>query len=313
MSFKNRVFGCVIVKSINSSYNADFSHQPRTLPDGTVYATDKALKYLIKNYIREMYEDETVFYTKRFNEHMQPLTLDETYEKLFGEFPEGKAKKSGGVNKGIIAGNLLSCVDIRFFGATYAGKTNISIHGPMQINHGVNAWSENNIYSEQIMSPFRNPGAKSEDSDATTLGRQAKLQEGHYVHHFSINPKNIEEIVELSEEGKALSENDINIVKDALRKGVSYYDSSSKAGTDNELLIWVKLKESSKVVLPNFNALITAEEVGKEDGKMSFDLSRVSQLLDKYKADIDSVEIYFEEEMTTLKNAPEMAEMFELN
>ena len=36
MSFKNRVFGCVIVKSINSNYNSDFSHQPRTLPDGTV-------------------------------------------------------------------------------------------------------------------------------------------------------------------------------------------------------------------------------------------------------------------------------------
>ena len=44
-TFKNRVFGCVVIKSVNSNYNADFSHQPRTLPDGSVYATDKALKY----------------------------------------------------------------------------------------------------------------------------------------------------------------------------------------------------------------------------------------------------------------------------
>ena len=50
MEFNNRVFGCVVVKSINSNYNADFSGQPRTLPDGTVYATDKALKYAIRNY-----------------------------------------------------------------------------------------------------------------------------------------------------------------------------------------------------------------------------------------------------------------------
>ena len=42
--FKNRVFGCVVVKAINSNYNADFSGQPRTLPNGKVYATDKGMK-----------------------------------------------------------------------------------------------------------------------------------------------------------------------------------------------------------------------------------------------------------------------------
>ena len=35
--FKNRVFGCVAVKAINSNYNADFSGQPRTLPNGKVF------------------------------------------------------------------------------------------------------------------------------------------------------------------------------------------------------------------------------------------------------------------------------------
>jgi len=53
MSFKNRIFGCAVVRAINANYNADFSHQPRTLPDGTVYATDKAFKYLIKNYLKD--------------------------------------------------------------------------------------------------------------------------------------------------------------------------------------------------------------------------------------------------------------------
>lgn len=75
MSFKNRVFGCVVVKSINSNYNADFSHQPRTLPDGTVYATDKALKYAIKNYLKDMYNDEKIFYFKRFNEDFPALAF----------------------------------------------------------------------------------------------------------------------------------------------------------------------------------------------------------------------------------------------
>jgi CRISPR-associated protein Csh2 len=44
--FKNRAYGFVVIKSINSNYNADFSGQPRTLPNGSVYATDKALKIL---------------------------------------------------------------------------------------------------------------------------------------------------------------------------------------------------------------------------------------------------------------------------
>ncbi len=51
--FNKRVFGCVLVKSINSNYNADFSHQPRTLPNGVVYATDKALKFAIKKSFEE--------------------------------------------------------------------------------------------------------------------------------------------------------------------------------------------------------------------------------------------------------------------
>lgn len=61
-TFKNRVFGCVVIKSVNSNYNADFSHQPRTLPDGSVYATDKALKYTVRNYIDKNYPEDKVFY-----------------------------------------------------------------------------------------------------------------------------------------------------------------------------------------------------------------------------------------------------------
>lgn len=197
MSFKNRIFGCVVVKSINSNYNADFSHQPRTLPDGTVYATDKALKYAVKNYLRDLYQNESVFYFKRLNSDFNPLDLPDTYKKVF----ESEVKDD---NKQAIAKNLLSQLDIRLFGATFAPKgtgikdKNISLHGAVQINHGVNVWHENNIFSEQIMSPFSNPNERTdgEEQAATTLGRQSKLQEGHYLHHFSINPKNLRDIVE---------------------------------------------------------------------------------------------------------------------
>ena len=233
MNFNKRVFGCAVVKAVNSNYNADFSGQPRTLPDGTVYATDKAFKYTLKNFIKNLHPDQTVFYFKSLNDKMNPISLDETYKKYFTDFPKDKKAM-----KKEVAKNLLSCVDIRLFGATFAGQTNISIHGPVQINHGVNIWHENNIFSEQITAPFSN---KSNDKDAekgmTTIGRQSKLQEGHYLHHFSINPYNLTEIHKLAGEGaKNISDEDINLLKEAMRQGATLYDSAAKSGTDNELL-----------------------------------------------------------------------------
>ena len=209
--FKNRVFGCAVVKAINSNYNADFSGQPRTLPSGIVYATDKAFKYTIKNYLKDVYSDsEYILYFKRLKNEFTPDDLTDAYKRRFQSEVRNDTIET-------IARNLLSCIDVRLFGATFAPKgegiknKNISIHGPVQINHGVNIWKENNIFSEQIMSPFRNPGESgSEDKQATTLGRQSKLEEGHYLHHFSINPKNLIDVSTLAgEDAKKLSEDDI--------------------------------------------------------------------------------------------------------
>jgi CRISPR-associated protein Csh2 len=298
--FKNRVFGCAIVKAINSNYNADFSGQPRTLPDGTVYATDKAYKYTVKNFLKLVYPENPIFYFKSLNDKLNPISLDETYVKHFGEYPKDKKTM-----KQKVAANLLTCIDIRFFGATFAGKTNISIHGPLQINHGINIWHENNIFSEQITSPFSN---KSNDPDAekgmTTIGRQSKLQEGHYLHHFSINPANLSQIVELVEgEAKGVSMDDIAKLKTAMCQGATFYDSAAKAGTDNEILFWVQLKEHSKLILPAFTDLVKALPE-KEKGKTIFDFAQVKQLLDNHTAGIESIELFINDQSAIAINLP---------
>lgn len=302
MEFKNRVFGCAIVKAINSNYNADFSGQPRTLPDGTVYATDKAYKYTVKNFFKAVYPNETIFYFKSLNENMNPISLDETYVKYFGDYPKDKK-----TIKHIVAGKLLSCLDIRLFGATFAGKNiNISVHGPVQINHGVNIWHENNIFSEQITSPFSN---KSNDPEAergmTTIGRQSKLQEGHYLHHFSINPGNLSEIKALAgEEAQAVSSDDIAKLKAAMRQGASLYDSASKAGTDNEILFWVQLNKDSKLILPTFTDLVKAIPE-KQGDQTVFDFEKVSQLLSGYDSEIETIELYINGQSAIAVNLPE--------
>lgn len=300
--FQNRAFGCVIVKSINSNYNADFSHQPRTLPDGTVYATDKVLKYSVRNWLKKTSPSDKVFYFKTLSDEMQPRDLGETYINLFGDFPKNEGKDKDVKNRKEVLKNLLTCTDVRLFGGTFAEKgVSLSIHGTSQITHGVNRFPENAIYSEQIASPFRNANEKSADSMQTTLGTQFKLREGHYVHHFSVNPHNLTDLVALSG-GENLNDEDIAKLKAGLSRGVTLYDSSAKSGTENELMLWVQLKPGSKLVLPSFVELITVSE----DDKRTIDLSKVSEILarDHVKAAIDKIEIYYDSTATTITGKP---------
>lgn len=304
-NFSNRVFGCAVVKAINSNYNADFSGQPRTLPNGIVYATDKAFKYTIKNYLKCVYSQDKIFYFKSLNENMNPISLDETYKKNFGDYPKTKDKKGIKIE---VTKNLLSCIDVRMFGATFAGETNISLHGPLQVNHGVNIWGENHIYTEQITSPFSN---KSNDPDAekgmTTIGRQSRLEEGHYLHHFSVNPDNISEMVALSK-GTALSDEDIEKLKEAMRRGATWYDSASKAGCENEMLVWIQLKNDSKIVLPNLTTLIDMKDE-KEDGLVVYDFQKLDEHISGFSQEIEKIELYVNKQTCKLTNVPANVEV----
>lgn len=307
--FNNRVFGAVILKSINSNFNADFTHHPRTLPDGVVYSTDKAIKYAIKDYFRKLNGEKNLFYVKRLNENLNPLTLDDTYIKLFGDFPAEKKD----VNKKIVLSNLLSCLDVKLFGATFAGKTNISIHGPVQINHGVNKFPENDIYTEDILSPFRNPGKEgSDEKGMSTIGNQTNLKEGHYVFHFSINPKNTKEFYDMLNEGKSdaekmfLSNDDINKFKNAVNNSVTALDSSRKMGTENEVTLWIQLKENSMKVFPSLTELIT---VRKNDGKIEIQLAEVNKIINQVSDEIEKVEVYYNPVTAEIKGLEKTAKI----
>lgn len=307
--FKKRVYGCAIVKAINSNYNADFSGQPRTLPDGIVYATDKAFKYSIKRYLKDAYENVDIFYMKTLNDNLNPRSLNERYENLFRAEPKDETKKD-------VVKNLLSCLDVKLFGATFAsGSTSVSVHGPVQINHGVNIWKDNNIYTEQITSPFRNE-KKDKDPDTeksmTTIGRQSRLEEGHYLHHFSVNPGNLDDISsKIVGEGVKLSAADIDKLKVGMRCGVTWYDSASKAGCENEMLVWVELKEGSKLVLPSFATLINLEEE-KENGKCVYDFEALTNKLEDIKSSVESVEVYYNKQTCILKNLTEEVKQYDI-
>lgn len=285
-SFTKRIYGSAIIKAVNSNFNADFTSTPRTLPDGVVYATDKALKYAIKDYLRKQNKG-TMFYIQRNDEtDLKPLTLDKTYRHLFGQ--------NNQTNRVSVLKNLLSCLDIRLFGATFAGQTgNVSIHGPVQINHAINRFPENAIYSEQIKAPF----AGSDGADMTTIGNQTNLKEGHYVYHLSVNPQNLLEYARIAN-NEGITEEDIALLKKALCHSVTALDTSRKMGCENEALIWVVMKEGSSKHLPSFTDLI---EIKRQEGsRRTIDLTMLTQVLKAVTDEIESVELWYNPVMTDI-------------
>jgi CRISPR-associated protein Csh2 len=306
--FNNRCFGAVIIKSVNSNWNADFTHSPRTLPDGTIYATDKSLKYAIRSYLRTNYPDDKVFFFKRLNDAIRPVTLEENYAVMFKELEkvDGKNKEKEKEVRKEVVNNLLTCIDIRMFGATFAAKDyNFSIHGTVQINHAIDKLGENEVYSEQIMSPFRNPGETKADSDQSTLGSQTNLKEGHYVYHFSVNPANLNDLYELlGNSANRLSDEDIKKLIEAMNRSVSRLDSSRKIGSENEATIFVKLKEFSKIVLPSFTDLIDVIK-NNDVKKRIINLNDLYEQLSKVKDEIEDVLIYHNPILTEITGITE--------
>ena len=300
--FNNRVYGCVVVKAINANYNADFNGLPRRLKsDGSFYATDKSFKWLVRNYIKKNHENEKVLFTKIHDEKLNTVKLKEAFEKLAGHTTKDNTKNE-------LLPKLVECIDVRLFGAAFTPEgskdNNISLHGVVQVNHATDLFGKGKVYTDEILAPF------------TAIGSMSKATEAHYIHNFSINPKNLSSWANvikkedtkkeksLLDDGKEtllklLSQSDVAILKNAFNNAATFYDSHSKSGVENELSIYVTLDEKSILTLPNFAQFITFKK-GENGEKNSFDISKLISYLTKesIKNEIESIEIYAIEELT---------------
>ena len=283
--FKNWAVGVAVIRSINGNFNADISRMPRRLPDlnGTIYATDKALKYCIRSYLKNA-KNEHVFMWRRQNEKLEPLNIDENYNDLFKKEPStGKREE--------ILKNLLTCTDVRLFGCTYAGKdNNIALHGTTQISYGVNSLQGNFVYTSQILSPFQN--LKKGETTQQSMGDESKALDVCYVYDYNINPNNID-----PKNGQRLTINDVDLFKEALRNGVNYVNTTTKIGSETLFVAYVEL--SKPKMLQNLKKLI---DISKNDGKIDINITRLVQYLKKFDTDIANIQIFYEKEKTKIVN-----------
>ncbi|MGH2611440.1 MAG: type I CRISPR-associated protein Cas7 [Rhabdochlamydiaceae bacterium] len=300
--YKKFAQGLLIVRTKNGSFNSDFSGLPRRLPDnfGTIYATDKALKYCVRKYL--VNKNEKIFVWRRYDENGNPLNIDENYKLVFGNEPS-KDKKS-------VIINLATATDVRLFGVTYAGDTNVSLTGTTQISYGVNKLDENLFFNNAILSPYADVTAKEKGKapKQQTLGNETKTLEAHYVYDFVINPNNLinslEFISNKEREKILLQESDIKLFKEAMCKGVSAVTSSSKIGSDSELFMFVEMKADEKDgkieshILPLMKDLV---KVSNKNGKTTIDLGDIfASLATSYKRYIAGIELYYDNNATDI-------------
>lgn len=303
-----RVYGVLGISSIMANWNADFSGYPKSMSDGTVFGSDKALKYPMK----KMWDNEgqKVLYIKsmKFSEKdgsLVPRSLKERYEEIF-EIKDLKEEKD---TKQILK-NLMSAVDVKNFGATFAeSKANVSITGAVQFGQGFNKYEGTVAEEQQILSPFRDSSKESkkdEEAKNSTLGTKITSNEAHYFYPFVINPMAYRELEKLGVT-EGYTEEDYQNFKRTALVAVTSYATNAKEGCENEFAVFVETEPD--LYLPNLSEYIEFE---KGEQKNCINLEECAQILKGVQEKIKTVEIYYNPYTTILNAEIEDAKLYNI-
>ena len=305
-----RVYGVLGISSIMANWNADFSGNPKTVENGDIYGSDKALKYPMK----KMWDNEgkKVLYIKsmRFSEKkgeisLVPRSLKERYEQLFQVEDLKKCKDAK-----VVLTNLMKAVDVKNFGATFAeAGNNISITGAVQIGQGFNKYADTNAEEQQILSPFRDASKDgkedSEEAKNSTLGTKIVSNEAHYFYPFVINPMAYKELVELGVT-EGYTQEDYETFKRTALVSATSFATNAKEGCENEFALFVETNPDT--YLPNLTEYLTFE---KKEDKDEISLC-CGSLLKELGDQIQRVEIYYNPHTTELITDIEKADKFHI-
>ena len=305
-----RVYGVLGISSIMANWNADFSGYPKSMSDGTVFGSDKALKYPMK----KMWDNEgkKVLYIKsmKFSEKdgsLVPKSMKERYEEIF-EIKDLKEEKE---TKQILK-NLMSAVDVKNFGASFAesvAKVNVSITGAVQFGQGFNKYEGTVAEEQQILSPFRDSSKESktdEEAKNSTLGTKITSNEAHYFYPFVINPMAYRELEKLGVT-EGYTEEDYKNFKRTALVAVTSYATNAKEGCENEFAIFVETEPD--LYLPNLSEYIGFE---KGEQKNCINLEACAQILQGVQEKIKNVEIYYNPYTTILNQEIADAKLYNI-
>ena len=301
---EKRVYGVIGISSVMANWNADFSGFPKTTSGGETFGSDKALKYPMK----KMWENEgkKVLYIKSMRlskdgTALIPRTLKERYEMLFQVEDLAACKDV----KQLLS-NLLSAVDVKNFGATFAeANNNISITGAVQFGQGFNKYEGTNPEEQQILSPFRDAKDAKEEAGNSTLGTKIVSNEAHYFYPFVINPMAYKEFEELGVTEGYTEEDYQNFRRTALVSATSFA-TNSKEGCENEFALFVETDPD--IYLPNLSEYIVFEKMQKKN------VIRIecSDFLKEFGESIRKIDVYYNPYTTELEGVSEQMAVYDI-
>lgn len=304
-----RVIGIMMISTKNANYNAGLDGSPRKIMDNFI-VSPFAGKYSIRKYWKDKNLD--VFTTKTLKEisskndgkdvRQGAKTLD---EKLANSIEKYNLDKTNVL--AIQNGLFKHYVDISCFGGIFTVKADKEIckvdfnehyTGAIQFGYGVNCYDNTNVIYDIISSPFVN--SNKSENEKTTLGNRELLDEAHFAYKFTVNPNNYSIYKELDENFVGLTDEAYNQFKIAAINAVTYGDSVAKIGAENEMTMFIELKEGSMLSLPSLEDKIVFHKKENNNGKDVIDLTQIQKLLKKVDADIEKIEIYHYEDLTDI-------------
>ena len=301
---EKRVYGVLGISSIMANWNADFTGYPKTTSDGTTFGSDKALKYPMKKMWEN--EGEKVLYIKSMRlpkdgAALTPRTLKERYEMLFQVEDLAACKDV----KQLLS-NLMSAVDVKNFGATFAeANNNISITGAVQFGQGFNKYEGTNPEEQQILSPFRDAKDAKEEAGNSTLGTNIVSNEAHYFYPFVINPMAYKEFEELGVTEGYTEDDYQNFRRTALVSATSFA-TNSKEGCENEFALFVETDPDT--YLPNLSEYIVFEKAQKKNVIRM----ECGDFLKEFGESVRKIDVYYNPYTTELEGVSEQMTVYDI-
>ena len=281
---ENYYQGIYVTETILGNPNGSFvNNEPRNVK-GRVFTTDKVIKYNIRSYIHERYEqittdngnnyqvDDFVFFYPRSNEtageyEAKYLTKDSVFKKFFSNNFEEVLKK---------------CPDCRMFGGTFSfAKDNKNVYGPIQLSYGLDIIGAD-IINIQIGTPF-----STKDGQQKTKGEEKVVDNAVIAYDITVNPNNAPGL---------LKERDLNLFKESIFSGTNLRRSTSKK-TESKLLMMIKFKGGKTLNMGELKHLISVDSQKVTDSnetsrELVLDMSKVVDKINKFSDVFSSIEVY---------------------
>ena len=268
---------------------------------GLNIVTDVRLKRTIRDYLKD-FKNKNIFVKEISDDEGKIQDAKQRAEDfLFNENGKiiGTDKKnlSLGEYKTIINNNILKdCVDVRLFGATIPlektskEKSSVTLTGPVQFQMGI---SLHKVKLEYI----KGTAAFATDKNKTQKGfREEYVLPYSLISFYGIINENAAKYSQMTDE-------DINLLMEAMWNGTKNLISRSKVGQIPRLLLKVNYKEDLYHIgelnrYIKFNSELNDENIRSIDDGI-LDVSKLIEILLKEKDKINSIDIAFDKEMKT--------------